>query len=188
MSQIEMGSAASAPQGNPAAIRWFDLLATDAGKDGVQAALTLSEATPDRGHAQNVGDGLEVTPLQQATRVIDEHDKKSDDAQSGPQPQVEGSDRVSSRLLERRLWQAENDIRLLPREQVLFSKFVHEICLSVCFSSLMTLSLYADLKTSSIFVILGELSRRWCPALRYEICSIHHKLEVLTYPSSGTRV
>ena len=127
---IETGSNSSAPHGNPAAIRWFDLLANDAGKDGVQVAPTQAQMDQDRGFPQS-NDDTSPTPLQRATRIVDNEPQESTGQETyGQTPGVDESG-LSKRLLERRLWQAEDDIRLIPMEQILFDRFVHQISLSV---------------------------------------------------------
>jgi hypothetical protein len=122
----EVGSDAAAAQGNPAALRWFDLLANDAGKDSLPAPPSQAESEPARGFHQG-HNNAEATPLQRATRIIDAdlrpnnvqepYDQMSDVGDTGP----------SRWLRERRLWQSEEDIQLLPREQILFDIFVHRI-------------------------------------------------------------
>jgi hypothetical protein len=130
---FEVGSDAAAAQGNPAALRWFDLLANDAGRDSLPPPQAHSEIDQGRSFSQG-RDGTEVTPLQRATRIIDD-DVQPNGAQESYEQMGDVSENGPSKwLLERRLWQAESDIQLLPREQILFDKFVHQISSAVCCS------------------------------------------------------
>lgn len=129
----EVGSDAAAAHGNPAALRWFDLLANDAGKDGLPAAPSQFDVEPGRGFLQG-RDGNEATPLQRATRIVDD-DAHPGNAQGPYNRLPDDSDAaLPKRILERRLWQAEEDIGLMPREHILFDMFVHRISSTVCHS------------------------------------------------------
>lgn len=126
----EFGSDAAAARGNPAALRWFDLLANDVGRESVPAPANQFELVRNKDHFHQE-DRTDVTPLQQATRIIDD-DSQNDGAQGAldryADPSTAGT---SKRLLEKRLWQAAEDIPLMTREQILFDVFVHQISSAV---------------------------------------------------------
>jgi hypothetical protein len=116
--------------GNPAALRWFGLLANDAGQDVIQAAQY--DAEPNRGPVDD-GNFADGTALQRATRIVD-NSPETIEASSGRVSFADNT-RQPSRISERQLWQAKEVIELLPSEKVIFDNFVQHMGLWVCFSS-----------------------------------------------------
>lgn len=119
--------------GNNGVIRWFDLLASDAAREVVQ--ITEADYKQDWSfleHSEDI-DAHQLTPLQQATRIVDH--KQRDDI-FGHQLRTsilpETSDRPRRASSEQKLWQAQENIVLLPREHVLFENFLQRISQWVC--------------------------------------------------------
>ncbi len=102
-----------------AAVQWFGLLTRDACREFQDdAPSTLEGGYLDHfnGH-----DGNATTPLQHATKIIDDHPPEQT-------PIGDGSG-------EEARWQAPQSIVLLEHEQTLFANFLHRICSWVCSST-----------------------------------------------------
>lgn len=110
-------------------MRWFGLLANDAGREVIQTAEF--EAGPSSGLPDD-GVFAGATPLQRATKIVD----GTPDAIGTTNYRVSFADDIGlpARLLERQLWQAKDVIQLLPSEKVVFESFVQHISLWVRFS------------------------------------------------------
>lgn len=115
--------------GNRAALRWFGLLANDAGREFIQTAEC--EAQPSRGLLDDAA-SAGATPLQTATRIVD----GSPDTIETSNYRMSIADDIGlpARMSERQLWQAEDVIQLLPSEKVVFETFVQHTSFWVCFS------------------------------------------------------
>ena len=121
---LETSSATSAVSGNPA-LRWFGLLAHDAGRDAIQTAELEAEHSNIAPDDENY---THATPLQTATRIVDD----PNNAVENESPRVSfGGDIGLPTSSERQLWQAKNAIQLLPSEKVIFENFVRHISLWV---------------------------------------------------------
>lgn len=99
-----------------AAVQWFGLLTRDASRefqDDAPSALEGGCLDPFSGH-----DGNATTPLQHATKIIDDQPPEKT-------PTGKGSG-------EEAMWQAPQSIVLLEHEQILFANFLHRICSWVC--------------------------------------------------------
>lgn len=146
--QTDSASTTPAASAGVAAVRWFGLLANDASREAFQAADVPLGAEggflgPEDG--QNEDD---MTPLQRATRIIDNQPPGRDLPDEGNTPANPTTD-----LAEEGLWEASENICLLGREQVLFENFLHRICPWV---------------GAQLFILLGKIS--WLMAVNSLIC------------------
>ena len=112
--------------GNPAALHWFGLLASDAGREVVPADRYLAD--PSR-NLLDEGALTDLSPLQRATSIVDSSQSVAGSA-SDPVSSAEGI-RLSAPESERQLWQSEEPIQLLPSERVIFDNFVQNLSLWV---------------------------------------------------------
>ncbi|KAK9427544.1 fungal-specific transcription factor domain-containing protein [Lipomyces doorenjongii] len=105
-----------------AAVRWFGLLASDAARDSIRT----SAADASYGQELNIFDSHDkdptrITPIQQATYLVDNYRFENGDAHDG------SSYALPKDGPEERLWQAPENLELLPQEHFLFENFVQRI-------------------------------------------------------------
>ena len=126
-------SASTTPAASAAAARWFDLLANDTQEafEESSAPLKLDGAflNPSGSDSQ---DENGLTPLQRATRIVDDQQPSPNPADAAISPSGPLS---SLEKEEESMWKAPAHILLLHREQVLFENFLRRICSWVCSSS-----------------------------------------------------
>ncbi|KAL4764164.1 Zn(II)2Cys6 transcription factor [Aspergillus foveolatus] len=123
------------PAINAATVRWFDLLANDAVRESPQISSVF-------GSGQEIledTDESQITPLQRATRIVDRTHLDDEVVQPSLNSrqtirnaiQSEGSTHAvnppKSSSPEERLWQAQENIQLLPHEYSLFENFVQRV-------------------------------------------------------------
>lgn len=121
------------PTINAAAIRWFGLLADDAARESPQLSTTPAGYGNDCLSFEHAvgGDPTQHTSLQRATRVLDYH-SSSVAGQNPADASPWDIDRVIGTPLEKRLWQAQEPIDLLPQEHFLFENFEQRVSQWVC--------------------------------------------------------
>lgn len=121
------------PTINAAAIRWFGLLADDAARESPQLSTALAGCGNDCLSFEHTvgGDPTQQTSLQRATQVLD-YPSSSGAGQSGADGSPWDVDGLTGTPLEKRLWQAQEPIDLLPREHFLFENFVQQVSQWVC--------------------------------------------------------
>ncbi|XHG07561.1 hypothetical protein AWENTII_010700 [Aspergillus wentii] len=107
----DAGTQTSGPTLSTAAVRWFGLLATDAAREAVPTGV---EEGIDWSFLDYDTVWEPVTPLQQATKIVDHQVE-----QNVISPRTQES--------ERELWQSPETIQLLPKEHVLFENFINRI-------------------------------------------------------------
>ncbi|KAF4467490.1 quinate transport [Fusarium albosuccineum] len=121
--QTDSASTTPAASASVAAVRWFGLLANDAPPEALQEAdvpLSLEGGLLDPSVGQDESD---MTPLQRATRIIDSQPIDPELPEQGTATEI-----PATSLPEESLWQASENISLLDKEQLLFEKFLHQIC------------------------------------------------------------
>ncbi|KAH6976162.1 hypothetical protein BKA56DRAFT_488860 [Ilyonectria sp. MPI-CAGE-AT-0026] len=121
--QSDSASTTPTASASVAAVRWFGLLASDASREAFQEAdiaLELEGGFLDPSDGQEEND---TTPLQRATRIIDDQPPAQDLSEEG----IAAASPITN-LAEKSMWQASANICLLDREQMLFENFLHRIC------------------------------------------------------------
>lgn len=118
--QPDSASTTPAASTGVAAVRWFGLLANYASHP--EALDEEAEDAPVGGQEGgfldlfNGQDENDMTPLQRATKIVDDS-----------QP-LEKRNPLEKAIGEEGMWQASGNILLLDREQILFGNFLHRIC------------------------------------------------------------
>ncbi|KAF4984478.1 hypothetical protein FZEAL_326 [Fusarium zealandicum] len=160
-----------------AAVRWFGLLANDASREALQEAdvpLGLEGGFLDTSYAQNEDD---MTPLQRATRAIDNQPSAPDLSNRGTTP----ANRMAGQA-EESMWQASENICLLDREQALFENFLHRICSWVCSVSLDTWQTkWLIARHSLIYSTRPEEGADRNSALHYYYQTLHYVQKAMRY-------
>lgn len=124
------------PTINAATVRWFDLLANDAVREGPQMSSSIG------GYGQDIleeTDASHITPLQRATRIVDrthvEEEQLQPGLNAGQSTLNPGQSKINYHVVksptssypEEKLWQAQEPIQLLPKEYSLFENFVQRV-------------------------------------------------------------
>ena len=109
--------------GNPAALRWFGLLASDARREATATAEHEAELGGCFLHDEAFEDG---TALQKATRIVDDCPEAIEGrGDCGMSPAYNSE--APTLTQDKHLWQAESAIQLLPSERSHFENFVRQI-------------------------------------------------------------
>ncbi|KAL4753905.1 hypothetical protein BDW72DRAFT_201136 [Aspergillus terricola var. indicus] len=111
------------PAINAAAVRWFDLLANDAVRESPQISSVF-------GSGQEIleeSNELQITPLQRATRIPSLNSGQTIRNAIQLESSTHAANPPKGSSPEERLWQAQENIQLLPNEYSLFENFVQRV-------------------------------------------------------------